>query len=112
MRPLLAAADAAVAAFGDEGLGTGRFVSEAIRAGLPVVAHQHAPGADLADSGLHKPGVVVTGHTPEAWLAGLGKLVDPQWMHDAKAAATKAGADLTIPRLVERLESYLVGALR
>jgi hypothetical protein len=33
-------------------------------------------------------------------------------MHDAKAAATKAGADLTIPRLVERLESYLVGALR
>lgn len=112
MRPLLAAADAAIAAFGDEGLGTGRFVSEAIRAGLPVVAHQHAPGADLADSGLHKPGVVVAGHTPEAWLAGLGKLVDPQWMHDAKAAATKAGADLTIPRLVERLESYLVGALR
>ncbi|MBY0112311.1 MAG: glycosyltransferase [Phycisphaerales bacterium] len=112
MRPLLAAADAAVAAFGEPGLGTGRFVSEAIRAELPVVAHEHAPGSDLADSGLHKPGVVVRGDSPEAWLAGLGKLADVQWMLDARRAAARVKNDLTIDRVVERLESYLIGALR
>lgn len=112
MRPLLAAADAAVAAFGEPGLGTGRFVSEAIRAELPVVAHEHAPGSDLADSGLHKPGIVVRGDSPEAWLAGLGKLADTQWILDAKRAAARVKNDLTIPRVVERLESYLLGALR
>ncbi|HEX8875813.1 MAG TPA: glycosyltransferase [Phycisphaerales bacterium] len=112
MPPLLAAADAAVAAFGEPGLGTGRFVSEAIRAELPVVAHEHAPGSDLADSGLHKPGIVVRGRSPEAWLAGLGKLADAQWMADARRAAARVKNDLTIARVVERLESYLLGALR
>lgn len=112
MRPLLAAADAAVAAFGEPGVGTGRFVSEAIRAELPVVAHEHAPGSDLADSGLHKPGIVVRGRSPEAWLAGLGKLADAQWMADARRAAARVKNDLTIARVVERLESYLLGALR
>ena len=109
---LLAASDVAVAAFGDPGSGTGRFVCEAIRAGLPVIAGAHAPGADLTDSGLHKPGIVVQDDSAEGWLAALGKVLDERWLKDCRAAAASVGPDLTVERLVSRLESYLQGALR
>ena len=109
---LLAASDVAVAAFGDPGSGTGRFVCEAIRAGLPVIAGAHAPGADLTDSGLHKPGIVVHDDSAEGWLAALGKVLDERWLKDCRAAAASVGPDLTVERLVSRLESYLQGALR
>lgn len=112
IRKLLAASDVAVAAFGDTGSGTGRFVCEAIRAGLPVIVASQAPGADLADSGHHKPGIVVHDDSPEGWLAAFGKVLDDRWMESARAAAASVAPDLTIPRLVERLESYLQGALR
>lgn len=109
---LLAASDIAIAAFGQLGLGTGRFACEAIRAGIPLLASQHAPGSDLVDSGTHKPGEIVRDDSREGWLGALGKVLDDRWMSDARAAAASVGADLTIPRLTERLESYLLGALR
>lgn len=109
---LLAASDIAIAAFGQPGLGTGRFACEAIRAGVPLLAAQHAPGSDLVDSGMHKPGEIVRDDTREGWLGAMGKILDDRWMADARAAAASVGPDLTIPRLTERLESYLLGALR
>ncbi|MGH7244879.1 MAG: glycosyltransferase [Phycisphaerales bacterium] len=109
---LLAASDIAIAAFGEPGLGTGRFACEAIRAGVPLLAAQHAPGSDLVDSGMHKPGEIVRDDTLEGWLAAMGKILDDHWMASARAAAASVGPDLTIPRLTERLESYLLGALR
>jgi glycosyltransferase involved in cell wall biosynthesis len=109
---LLAASDLAIAAFGQQGLGTGRFACEAIRAGVPLLAAQHAPGSDLVDSGMHKPGEIIRDDTREGWLAAMGKILDDRWMSDARAAAASVGPDLTIARLTERLESYLLGALR
>jgi len=109
---LLAASDIAIAAFGKPGLGTGRFACEAIRAGVPLLAAQHAPGSDLVDSGMHKPGEIIRDDTREGWLAAMGKILDDRWMSDARAAAASVGPDLTITRLTERLESYLLGALR
>ncbi len=109
---LLAASDVAIAAFGDAGIGTGRFACEAIRAGLPVIAAEDAPGSDLADSGTHKPGAVVREDSPEGWLAVLGKVLDQRWLDACRAAAASVGPDLTTERLVARLESYLLGALR
>lgn len=109
---LLAASDVAIAAFGQPGLGTGRFACEAIRAGVPLLAAHGAPGSDLVDTGLHKPGEIVREDSREGWLGALGKILDDRWMADARAAAASIGPDLTIPRLTERLESYLLGALR
>ncbi|MBX3387840.1 MAG: glycosyltransferase [Phycisphaeraceae bacterium] len=112
MARLLAASDIAIAAFGTQGLGTGRFACEAIRAGVPLLAGLHAPGSDLVDTGLHKPGEIVREDTREGWLGALGKILDDRWMAEARAAAASVGADLTVSRLIARLESYLLGALR
>lgn len=109
---LLAASDVAIAAFGEAGLGTGRFACEAIRAGVPLLAWRDAPGSDLVDSGTHRPGEMVRDETKEGWLAAMGKILDDRWLNDARAAAASVGPDLTIQRLIERLESYLLGALR
>lgn len=112
MDAMMAASDLCVAAFGEAAGGTGRFVSEAIRAGLPVIAHERAAGSDLVDSGLSKPGLVVHERTSEAWLAGLGRALDPAWLEARRRACRGMAADLTIDRLAARVESYLVGALR
>lgn len=109
---LLAASDIAIAGFGQTGLGTGRFACEAIRAGVPLLAAQHAPGSDLVDSGMHKPGEIIRDDTREGWLGAMGKILDDRWMTEARAAAGSVGPDLTVARLTERLESYLLGALR
>lgn len=112
MARLLAASDVAIAAFGTRGLGTGRFACEAIRAGVPLLAGLHAPGSDLVDTGLHKPGEIVREDSREGWLGALGKILDDRWTTESRAAAASVGADLTVSRLTARLESYLLGALR
>lgn len=109
---LFAASDVAIVAFGEAGLGTGRFACEAIRAGLPLIAAANTPGSDLVDSGTHKPGDMVREQTQESWLATMGRALDPHWLEQVRDSARRMSPDLTLGRLVERLESYLLGALR
>jgi glycosyltransferase involved in cell wall biosynthesis len=116
---LLAACDLAVAPAETEP-GAGRFIADALRSGVPVVAHRHAPGAALLApgagmrspgaraSGTGRAGVFVDSDTPDAWLRALTTALDERWLREARAHAARAAESLAMDALAARIEALLV----
>ncbi len=112
MDAALGACDVALAPLASRGSGdTGRFVADALRLGRPVLVDRLAHGAELIAPvpGPDAPGVRVARPDVPSWRAALETAADPAWRARASAAAARAGADLSIDRLVDRLEGILRG---
>ena len=112
MEAALAAADVAIVPAPLRPLtGTGRFIADAVRVGLPVVASPGAPGVHLLTrvaSGVLSPGIVVGDNTPQAWRAAIEMILDSGVRARHVAAARDMSPVLTMSSLLARLEHVLM----
>ncbi len=116
MDAALAAADAAIVPAPVRLLtGTGRFIADAVRVGLPVVASPGAPGVALltrAASGVLAPGIVVDENSPSAWRTAIEMILDSGVRTRHTAAARDVSPKLAMPSLLARLERVLAERAR
>jgi len=114
VRAMLAASDLATSAqTSHPGHATGRFLADALRMGVPVLAHRRAPGASLilpTAFGTPALGIVVDDHNPEHWADAIAHASDPVWRREASRAARDAGRALSTEAVVQRVERALLRA--
>lgn len=106
---LLAAAADGVAT-GGAAHGTGRFVADALRLGLPVLCGRSTPGAALVDPkafGAGPVGLLVTDDDEPGWLAAAEQFMEPSWRDDGAHAARSIAPVLSMGSFVQRLERAL-----
>lgn len=92
--------------------GTGRFIADALRVGLPVVASSGAPGVGLLTqvrSGVLSPGIVVRENTAEVWRKAIEMIMDAGVRARLGACARDLGRGLGMSELLGRLEAVLEG---
>lgn len=108
-----AAADLAVAPWSASmGSSTGRFIADALRLGVPVVAHRQAPGAELiepAHFGTPEIGSLLEHPTAHDWQAALGDYLSRDRINAATRAAHDVSGVVSMSGLVTRIESILSG---
>lgn len=106
-----AAADLAVAPWAASmGSATGRFIADALRLGVPVVAHRHAPGAELiepAHLGTPELGTLLEHPTAHDWQELLGDYLSQNRIHPAARAVQDVSGVVSMSGLVARIESVL-----
>lgn len=116
MREILCAADLAVAPFAARHReATGRFVADALRLGVPVIADRDAPGAGLVRPttfGTGPLGAIVHERTPGAWARAIADASDVTWRRDACEAARAVSDTLSMEGLLDRLTEALRRAAR
>ncbi|MCC6286172.1 MAG: hypothetical protein IT439_12875 [Phycisphaerales bacterium] len=107
---LAAACDAA--ATGGRGEGTGRFVADALRLGLPVLCGVGAPGAALVDPkafGAGPVGMLVRDDEAD-WQVAAEQVMERAWREDAAGAARCIAPVLSMGSFVQRVERALGGS--
>lgn len=111
MDAALCAADVAVAPGPMKSLpGTGRFIADSIRLGVPVITAAGVPGAGLVrgDGGTVRPGIVLDGNQPNHWREAIEAMLDPSTRREAAAAAASRSPMLEFSTMVSRIEAILV----
>ncbi len=112
-RPELAfgAADLAAAPWAAHGsIGTGRFIADALRLGIPVTAHPLAPGAELIRPehfGTPEVGMIVDRPDAEGWRRAIVRYLSLERWPYATRAARDAGAVLSLDGMAARVEHAL-----
>jgi len=112
----LAAADAALAPLARaDDASTGRFVSDCLRLGVPVIADADAPGIELIEPtafGAAAVGLVIAKRDAGTWAEAISRLLTPEWLEPSRRAARDVGATLSMASLITRLEHVLAKAGR
>jgi hypothetical protein len=112
----LVAAPLAAARHGRFGLKTssttGRFISDALRVGRPVIALNRAAGAELLNPSKDSsdplgPGWIVDNADATQWSIGLTTATSQAWLGHRTPAARRVGADLSLGQLISRIECVL-----
>ena len=111
----LAACDVAVAPFSGAGeIATGRFIADALRLSVPVLAHPRAPGAELVRPehfGTPEIGEIVADASAVGWSRAIqGSLSLERWPY-AKRAARDAGEVLSMGGMAARVEHALTRSI-
>lgn len=111
MDALLAASDAAIV-YGTAGEAgrAGRFISDALRMGKPVVVQAGAIGAELVRgdaTGETSAGLIVSDSSTAGWAAGIATASSAAWRAIAAARAQRIGAALGMDAMIGRIESAL-----
>ncbi len=111
MDAVLAAADLAVATSRvHDPAATGRFIADALRMGVPVLAAAPAAGACLLRSSSASEtsaGLVIDPADPGHWREGLHIAASPAWRVIAGAKAAAIGHSLTLEAMAQRLSGVL-----
>ena len=93
---------------------TGRFIADALRLGVPVLATRHAPGAELiepAHFGTPELGTILEHPTAHQWQETLGDYLTRERTRAAAHAAQDVSGVVSMAGLVGRIETIL-GELR
>ncbi len=96
----LALADVAIAGPHTGGVASGRWISDAIRVGIPVVASEAASGAELAARG---GAAIVRSHDARGWAQAFSQALDTAWRHVAAERARAVAPSLSVGAMVQRL---------
>lgn len=111
MDAVLGAADLAVATGRvHDPAATGRFIADALRMGLPVLAAASAAGASLLRSPTGaetSAGLMVDPADPSHWRSSIEIAASPAWRAIAGAKAASTGETLSLQAMAQRLSASL-----
>ncbi|MEK6703269.1 MAG: hypothetical protein AABZ53_13475 [Planctomycetota bacterium] len=100
----LSIAEVAIAGPMSGGVSCGRWVADALRVGLPVVASVDSSGARLAET---SGAAMVRAHDAMSWERGFAQALDASWRKHAGERAMEAAPQLSVDAMVARLLATL-----